>query len=163
MKNKINSEIAPTYNKNQNNDNDIIKQALGILHSRMKTPDFYVTSPHDVRDYLKLKLSAEEREIFSVMFLDNRHGLIEYKELFFGTIDGAAVYPREVVKAALKLNAAAIIIAHNHPSGISDPSTADENITIRLQKALALVDIRLLDHLIVGNDSITSLAEKGVL
>ena len=113
--------------------------------------------------FLSLKLVGKESEVFACLFLDNKHRLIQYEELFFGTIDSAAVHPREVVKRALHHNAAAVIAAHNHPSGNSHPSRADENITIRLRDALALVDVRLLDHIVVGHDSQTSLAEMGVL
>jgi DNA repair protein RadC len=100
--------------------------------------------------------------VFAVMFLDNQHRLIAFEELFFGTIDSASVYPREVLKAALKVNAAALIFAHNHPSGDATPSQADKQITQRLKEALALVDIRVLDHIVVG-DSAISFAERGLL
>lgn len=101
-------------------------------------------------------------ELFSVPFLDNRHGVIQYKEMFRGTIDGASVFPREVVKMALSCNASAVIFSHNHPSGVAEPSRADESITKRLKDALALVDVRVLDHLIIGSE-ITSFAERGIL
>jgi len=143
--------------------NQLIDKAIKILDSRLHTTDLTITSPQDTIKYLRLKLQEEEREVFVCLFLNNRHQLIEYEELFKGTIDGASVYPREVVKRALQLNAAALIIAHNHPSGVAEPSQADEQITIRLQKALATVDIRLLDHLIVGGVDTTSLAERGVI
>ncbi|HAS8160916.1 TPA: DNA repair protein RadC, partial [Vibrio vulnificus] len=107
-------------------------------------------------------LKHHEREVFAVMFLDNQHRLIAFEELFFGTIDSASVYPREVLKAALKINAAALIFAHNHPSGDATPSQADKQITQRLKEALALVDIRVLDHIVVG-DSAISFAERGLL
>ena len=122
-----------------------------------------ISSPEDTRQFLKSKLRHKPYEVFAALFLDNRHQVIKYEELFRGTIDGASVYPREVVKKALEYNAAAIIIAHNHPSGIAEPSQADEHITLRLKKALDLVDIRLLDHLIIGDGDITSLAERGIL
>lgn len=122
-----------------------------------------ISSPHDTRQYLKTKLRGRHSEIFAALFLDNRHQVIKFEELFQGTIDGASVYPREVVKKALEYNAAAIIIAHNHPSGVAEPSQADEHITQRLNKALALVDIRLLDHLVIGEAEIVSLAERGLL
>jgi DNA repair protein RadC len=102
-------------------------------------------------------------EVFCCLHLDNRHRLIAFDELFRGTIDGASVHPREVVRQALARNAAAVILAHNHPSGVAEPSQADELITHRLKEALALVDIRLLDHLIVGDGSCVSFAEKGLL
>jgi DNA repair protein RadC len=104
-----------------------------------------------------------DHELFGCLFLDNRHRVLEFSELFRGTIDGTSVYPREVVKEALKLNAAAVILAHNHPSGVAEPSQADERITRRLKAALELVDIRLLDHLIVGDGGTTSLAARGLL
>jgi DNA repair protein RadC len=120
-------------------------------------------SPTETRSFLRLKLGDREREIFAALFLDARHQLIEYEELFFGTVDGAGVYPREVVKGALACNAAAVIVAHNHPSGCCEPSRADQAITRRLRDALGLVDIRLLDHVIVGKGSAISLAEHGLL
>jgi DNA repair protein RadC len=107
-------------------------------------------------------LGYQEREVFAVLFLDSQHRLIEYQELFFGTIDAAAVYPREVVKAALDHNAAAVIFSHNHPSGVSQPSQADIAITEKLKKALNLIDVRTLDHIIIGED-IFSFAESGYL
>ena len=120
-------------------------------------------SPSVVRDFLTNKLGALEHEVFAVLLLDTRHRLIEYVELFRGTIDGASVHPREVVKLALARNAAAIILAHPHPSGIAEPSAADELITRRLQEALALVDIRVLDHLIIAGGEAVSLSERGLL
>lgn len=143
-------------------DNAIIEDALRILSDRIKRPDTYITGPKDMKAYLRLKLSEVEHEVFSVVFLDTRHGVIRYEEVFRGTIDGASVYPREVVKAALACNASAVIFAHNHPSGISEPSNADEAITRKLKDALALVGVRVLDHSIVGED-ITSMAERGML
>jgi DNA repair protein RadC len=121
------------------------------------------SSPTEVKQFLKLKLGEAEREIFAVLFLDNRHRLIEYQELFFGTIDGASIHPREVLKAAMKCNAAAVILAHNHPSGVAEPSRADDAITQRLKDALALVDVRVLDHLIIGSEEPVSMAEMGLL
>ena len=122
-----------------------------------------ITSPHDTRQFLKSQLRDRSYEVFAVLFLDNRHQVIKFEELFRGTIDGASVYPREVVKKALEYNAAALIVAHNHPSGVAEPSHADEQITQRLSKALALVDIRLLDHLVIGDGEVISLAERGVM
>lgn len=120
-------------------------------------------SPSVVRDFLTNKLGALEHEVFAVLLLDTRHRLIEYVELFRGTIDGASVHPREVVKLALARNAAAIILAHPHPSGIAEPSAADELITQRLKEALGLVDIRVLDHLIIAGGEAVSLCERGLL
>jgi DNA repair protein RadC len=104
-----------------------------------------------------------DHELFCCLYLDNRHRVLKFDELFRGTIDGTSVYPREVVKEALLVNAAAVILAHNHPSGVAEPSQADERITRRLKSALDLVDIRLLDHLIVGEGRATSLASRGLL
>lgn len=118
-------------------------------------------NPQMVKDYLVAEMRHRQREVFSVMLLDNQHRLLSYQEPFEGTIDAADVYPREVVKLALSHNAAAVILAHNHPSGIAEPSQADRRITERLQQALNLVDIRVLDHMVVGDGQVTSFAERG--
>jgi DNA repair protein RadC len=120
-------------------------------------------SPAATRAFLVAELRDRPFEVFCCLFLDNRHRLIAFDELFRGTIDGASVHPREVVRQALHRNAAAVILAHNHPSGVAEPSQADELITHRLKDALALVDIRVLDHLIVGDNRCTSFAERGLL
>ena len=122
-----------------------------------------LTSPEATRAYFKARLHQYAREVFACLFLDNRHRVIRYEELFLGTIDGASVHPREVVRRALELNAAAVIFAHNHPSGVTEPSQADLQITQRLKDALALVDVRVLDHLIIGEGEAASLAELGLL
>lgn len=122
-----------------------------------------LSSPYLVREYLTTLLSGQEREYFVVVALDNRHRVLASEILFSGTIDGARVYPREVVKCALRHNAAAVIFAHVHPSGILEPSQADELITRRLKEALALVDIRVLDHFIVGDGQCSSFSERGLL
>lgn len=122
-----------------------------------------LTSPDATRDYLKLRLRGLSHEVFACLFLDNRHRVIEYQELFRGTIDGASVHPREVVKEAIRWNAAAVIFAHNHPSGVAEPSQADLRITKRLQDALELIDVRVLDHIIVGEQDGTSFAERGLI
>lgn len=120
-------------------------------------------NPAFVREYLRLLFAGEEREVFVVLFLDNRHRVLAVERMFFGTIDGANVHPREVVKRALKHNAAAVIFSHNHPSGVAEPSPADEMITRRLKEALLLIDIRVLDHLVVGESTVESFAERGLL
>jgi DNA repair protein RadC len=122
-----------------------------------------ITDPEVLRQYLMLKLKHYQREVFSCLFLDNQHRLIRYEEMFFGTIDGASVHPREVVKRSLELNAAAIVFAHNHPSGVAEPSQADRRITQRLQAALSLVDVRVLDHMVIGDADVISFAERGFL
>ena len=122
-----------------------------------------IRSPADTESFLKSRLRHLGHEVFCCLFLDNRHRILRFDELFRGTIDGTTVYPREVVKEALAVNAAAVILAHNHPSGVAEPSQADERITRRLKSALELVDIRLLDHLIIGDGRATSLASRGIL
>ncbi len=115
------------------------------------------------RDFLRAQLRGEPREVFAVLYLDNQHRLLRYEPLFYGTIDAAAVYPREVLRRALELNAAALILAHNHPSGVAEPSAADRAITERIRRALELLDIRLLDHCVVGGAEVVSMAERGWL
>ena len=122
-----------------------------------------IRSPADTEAFLRARLRDLPHELFCGLYLDSRHRVVRFVELFRGTIDGTSVYPREVVKEALAANAAAVILAHNHPSGVAEPSQADERITRRLKAALDLVDIRLLDHLIVGDGVTTSLASRGLL
>lgn len=141
--------------------NELLERAAEALATKYKREGTF-TNPTNVKEYLKLKLGAHEREVFAVMFLDNQHQLISFEELFFGTIDAASIYPREVLKTALNHNAAAVIFAHNHPSGIAEPRQADKRITQRLIDALKLVDIRVLDHIVVGEDCV-SFAEKGLI
>ena len=120
-------------------------------------------SPHAVRDYLQLQLAAREHEVFAVLFLDAQHRLLQFDEMFRGTLTQTSVYPREVVRRALALNAAAVILAHNHPSGVAEPSRADEFLTQSLKSALALVDVRVLDHMVVARSQVVSFAERGLL
>jgi DNA repair protein RadC len=122
-----------------------------------------LTSPRVARDYLLAELRDRDHEVFCCLYLDNRHRLLGFEELFRGTIDGASVHPREVVKKALARRAAAVILVHNHPSGVAEPSQSDELITARLRDALALVDVRVVDHLIVGDGLCVSLAERGLV
>jgi DNA repair protein RadC len=139
-----------------------ISEAIGILESRLRTTKAF-TSPSDVRQFCQLHIAGEKDEHFCCMFLDSQHRLIVFEKLFRGTVDGASVYPRVVVRRALELNAAALILTHNHPSGLPEPSTADTRITQRLKDALALVDVRVLDHVIVGTEGTSSMAEAGLL
>ncbi|CAB3890915.1 DNA repair protein RadC [Achromobacter deleyi] len=132
-----------------------------IEHKMQRGASF--SSPAAVKEYLCAKLGGFEHEVFAVLFLDTQHRLIEYAEMFHGTIDSASVYPREVVKETLRLNAAAVIISHNHPSGNPEPSAADKAMTAQLRQALALVDVRTLDHIIVAGSRTTSFAERGLL
>ena len=122
-----------------------------------------LSSPNDTKNFLLAQLRAYPYEVFACLFLDNRHQIISFDKMFNGTIDGANVYPREVVKQALARNAAAVIFAHNHPSGVAEPSLADKNITRRLQEALGLVDIRVLDHFVIGENTAVSFAEQGLI
>lgn len=134
------------------------RSALGGL-----TRSQVLTSPDKTRRFLQYHLHGQRREVFSCVFVNSQHAVICCEDLFWGTLDGAAVYPREVVVRALYHNAAAVIFAHNHPSGVTEPSQADRRITQRLQKALALMDIRVLDHIIVGEGQPFSFAEEGLL
>jgi len=143
-----------------------VQGALELAHrhleSRLRRGTAFST-PSDTRRYLRARLRAHENEVFACLFLDNRHRLIRFEELFHGTVNGASVHPREIAKRALRLNAAALIIAHNHPSGVAEPSHADRAITERIRDAMTLIDIRLMDHLVVGDGEVVSFAERGWL
>jgi len=140
----------------------ILAAARQVLAHRVRR-GAALTSPHKVREYLSMRLGFLDYEIFAVILLDRRHRVIEYVELFRGTLDGASVHPREIVKLALEKGASACLLIHNHPSGIADQSQADELITTRLVQSLALIDVRVLDHWIVGAGSVLSFAEKGLI
>lgn len=140
----------------------VLEIARRSLAARLQqTPVF--DSPQAVKDYLQLQLASKPHEVFAVLFLDTQHRLLAFEELFRGTLNQASVYPREVVKRALAINAAAAILAHNHPSGVAEPSRADEALTQALKAALALVDVRVLDHFVVARGSVVSFAERGLL
>lgn len=165
---KLKSEDATPYQFDRvapADDDAIIERALRIVRGRIKDRAITepLTDPHKVRDYLTLKYALAEREIFSAMLMDNRHRVIEHVELFFGTINSATIHPREIVKSALACNAATVVLVHNHPSGNAEPSIADKRVTTEIVAALALIDVRVLDHMIVAGDSITSFAERGLL
>ncbi len=144
-----------------------IIRALPVLARRYfeasLPPGESIRSPTDTEAYLQARIRHLGHELFCCLYLDNRHRVLRFDEMFRGTIDGTSVYPREVVKEALAINAAAVILAHNHPSGVAEPSQADERITKRLKSALELVDIRLLDHLIIGDGQTTSMASRGLM
>jgi DNA repair protein RadC len=166
----IRTETTPEYCVSTDaiisrDEDAIIKRAIEIMYTRMGAPHGDVlTSPEATRDFLRINLAEKKSEVFACLFLDNRHRVIEYKELFYGTIDGASVHPREVVRRVIETNAAAVIFAHNHPSGMAEPSPADIRITQRLKEALALIDVRVLDHIIIGGmDDYTSFAERGLI
>ena len=139
-----------------------VELATRYLEERVRRSDA-LTSPAHTSRFLCARLRSRPHEIFACLFLDNRHRVISFEEMFRGTIDGASVHPREVAKRALELNAAALIAAHNHPSGVAEPSRSDRAITNRLRDALALVDVRLLDHFVIGDGEVVSFAERGWL
>lgn len=140
----------------------ILEAARQVIDQKIPRGALF-TSPELVKDYLRTKLVGFEHEVFAALFLDSQHRLLKYVELFRGTIDQASVYPREVVKEALRVNAAAVIFSHNHPSGNPEPSQADKVLTQRLKEALALMEVRTLDHIIVGGEATVSFAERGLL
>lgn len=145
-------------------DDAIISRALKILEFRAKySENVSVSSPEAARDFCRLKLGGLPHEVFGVLWLDAQNRLIAFEEMFRGTLTQTSVYPREVVKAALTRNAAAVILTHNHPSGIAEPSGADQALTQTLKSALALVDVRVLDHLVVSAAGVTSFAERGLI
>lgn len=133
---------------------------MNLLERQLREPGVAFTSARATRDWLRLRLAGEEREVFMVLFLDNQNRLIAHEILFTGTISHTEVHPREVVKAALKYNAAAVIVAHNHPSVLAEPSQADRRLTERLKQAMELIEVRLLDYLVVGGMEITFFAER---
>lgn len=141
----------------------LIAEALAVLDARLRRSGSAMNSPEDVRAFLTLKLAQRETEGFGVLFLDAAHAVIDFEVMFQGSLSQTSVYPREVVRRALALNAEAVILAHNHPSGIPEPSRADEYLTKTLKGALALVDVRVLDHMIVGRLRVVSMAERGLV
>lgn len=170
----INSEDCPSYGPSSyrpssdvlHAENSVIQEALAILEGRLEKSDVTAySSPESVKQFCYLTLAAEKSERFGVMFLDNRHRLISYENLFRGTIDGASVHPREVARVALEQNAAAVIFTHNHPSGVAEPSRADTALTKRLIDALQMLDIRVLDHIVVGDTATgcVSFSERGLI
>ena len=142
---------------------DEVSEAAAIYGAARLRGQQALANPRATRDFLIEALNGRTAECFCAIWLDNRHRVLEFTQLFTGTVDGASVHPREVVKHALAVNAAAVILAHNHPSGIAEPSQADELITGRLRDALALVDIRVLDHIVVAGSNTVSFAERGLL
>jgi DNA repair protein RadC len=140
-----------------------LKYAQNILKKRIISEESVFTSPTRVKEYIQFRLAPYEHEVFGVLFLTTKHTLITFEELFHGTIDGASVYPREIVKRALAHNAAAVILSHNHPSGSTEPSRDDQTITQQIKDALKLVDVRVLDHILVSVAGTTSFAEMGLI
>jgi DNA repair protein RadC len=142
-------------------EQDVLAAAEGILGERLKRQGS-IGSPTDANDFLRMRLGGLSHEEFHILWLDNRHRIIDCQKLFTGTIDGASIYPREVVRAALSVNACAAILAHNHPSGVAEPSAADRAITSELRDALRLIGVRILDHIVVGAECI-SMAGRGLM
>lgn len=140
----------------------VLEMGRRHLHARLERGDV-LGSPEQTRTFLLARMRDLPHEVFACLFLDSRHRLIVFEELFRGTIDGASVFPREVVRRAMANNAAGLIVVHNHPSGVAEPSEADHRLTRRLREALALVDVRLLDHFVVGDGVVASFAERGLL
>ena len=167
----MNVAMSPrrTYIVKDKNDSNLsatqkaVKRALKLLEKQLRQEPSALTTPKLVSEYLVLKLAGREHEVFVAIWLDAQHRVVEYEEMFRGTLTQTSVYPREVVKSALSFNAAAVIFAHNHPSGVAEPSHADENLTRTLRNALALVDVRLLDHFIVADNNMMSFAERGLI
>jgi DNA repair protein RadC len=140
----------------------VMEMARRALAQQMQAAPVF-DSPPRVKEFVALQLAGREQEVFAVLFLDAQHRLVKLEEMFRGTLNQTSVYPREVVKRALQLNAAAVVFAHNHPSGVAEPSHADEYLTHTLKNALQLIDVRVLDHLVVGQGSVVSMAERGLL
>ena len=144
-------------------ERQVVERALEILERRLRRGSDLISGPAAALDFCKLALAGHDREVFGALFLDNRHRLIAFEILFMGTVDGAEVHVREVARRALEHNAAALIVTHNHPSGEPEPSAADISITEKLHKAMTLLGIRLLDHVVVAGNRAVSLAERGVI
>jgi len=160
---KVVRSIAYTRYKlaDETTEQDVIAAAEGILGERLRRQGS-IGNPTDANDFLRMRLGALSHEEFHVLWLDNRHRIIDCQKLFSGTVDGASIHPREVVRAALSANACAAIFAHNHPSGISEPSAADRAITSELRDALRLIGVRILDHIVVGAKCV-SMAGRGLM
>ena len=148
---------------NYDSKDEVIAAAIRFVDEKAIYTAATLQSAKETKDLLRLRIGDREREIFCVLYLNSQHELIEVEELFMGTLDGAAVYPREIAKACLRTNAAACILGHNHPSGTTEPSAADKRITERITTALGLLDIRVLDHVIVSTSSSFSFAEEGLM
>jgi len=158
---KVKSEDSPPYAVHS--DDAIIAQALAILKSRLDVAKVSICSPDAAREYWRMQMAQKQQEVFCCLFVDSQHRVLACETMFTGTLAQTSVYPREVIKAALNHNAAAVFFCHNHPSGIAEPSRADELLTQCLKQALALVDIHVLDHFIIAGTQILSFAERGLL
>lgn len=155
--------VEPRFAPASQSDDWIIRQAIALLEQRVFKAGPLLDQPQAVKDYLRLKLVAEPNEVFAIVFMNSQHRVLAYEPMFKGTLDSTAVYPRVVVQRALELNAGAVIFSHQHPSGCTEPSSADRVLTDRLKAALALIDVRVLDHIIIGQGTPYSFAESGLL
>ena len=155
--------LSPTVAEMSPGEQRTIRRALNLLAKQLREPGVAFTSTHVTRDWLRLHLTGLEREVFIVLWLDNQNRLLAQETLFTGTINSTTVHPRELVKSAMKHNAASAVLAHNHPSQLAEPSQAERQITDRIKTALELVDVRVLDHMVVGGLDIVSFAERGWL
>ncbi|MBC3211034.1 RadC family protein [Serratia fonticola] len=147
----------------ETHEQHIITQAIGLLERQLQARTVVLKEPDAVRSYLRLQLERQQRELFMAMYLDSQHRLIACETLFTGTLGSVSVYPREIVKQALAHNAASLILAHNHPSGMAEPSQADRSLTDRIIAALSLIDVGVLDHIVIGHGESVSFAERGWL
>ncbi|HHF0928378.1 TPA: RadC family protein [Pseudomonas aeruginosa] len=155
--------VEPRFAPTSKSDDRIIRQAITLLEQRVFKKGPFLEGPTAVKDYLRLKLAAEPNEIFAVVFLNNKHEVLAYEPMFKGTVHSATVHARPIMQRALELNAAAVIFSHQHPSGCTEPSSADRAVTQTLKDALSLIDVRVLDHLVVGQGTPYSFAESGLL
>ena len=155
--------VEPRFAPASQSDDLIIRQAIALLEQRVFKAGPLLDQPQAVKDYLRLKLVAEPNEVFAIVFMNSQHRVLAYEPMFKGTLDSTAVDPRAVVQRALELNAGAVIFSHQHPSGCTEPSSSDRALTDRLKAALALIDVRVLDHIIVGQGAPYSFAESGLL
>lgn len=165
MQHVMQSETAAPYTATRITDaaeDAVIADALSILAKRFHRLN-PLTSPKTAQEFLTLRYATEEREIFAVVHMDNQHRVLELEDVSFGTVDATAVYPREIVKSALKRNTAAVMLVHNHPSGVATPSEADKLITARIAQALELVGVRVIDHMVIGGANAYSFADHGLI
>lgn len=160
---KSDAATAPTSTARSRHEQAVIDAALAILEAGLAQPGRVLDAPSHVKDFLRLQLAGREREAFGVIFLNAAHAVIAFEVLFEGTLTQTAVYPRVVVQRALALNAAAVVLSHNHPSGRTEPSRDDELLTVTLRQVLSTFDVSVLDHIIVGRGEATSFAERGLL
>lgn len=147
----------------ETHEQHIITQAIGLLERQLQARTVVLTQSDAVRNYLRLQLERQERELFMAMYLDSQHRLIACETVFTGTLGSVSVYPGEIVRQALAYNAASLILAHNHPSGMAEPSQADRSVTDRVIAALSLIDVGVLDHIVIGHGEAVSFAERGWL